>query len=298
MNFLDFFKNFPFKKAQPLPKKLPLLKIGSTDTYYVNLLHKQLISSGTSPKSLANDIPSSSFSQETKNAVIEFQQTHIDSDKRNLAVDGIVGDSTWWALFNYDSESQRIGLEKITQTSLSGNRSKVLSVAWGEYNKNIKEVPSGSNWGPDVSKYLKFIGIGPNAWCCAFAQWCVYTALGSLPWKTKGAHVATFWRLAKKLGMAFEYRNYSPIPGDLFVIVHSNDQGHIGIVSNVDSATSCTKFNAIEGNSGDRVALRERIVGHDDHIGYINFYGDSKNRPSFKVGLSSASSNDGKEKTR
>jgi hypothetical protein len=98
--------------------------------------------------------------------------------------------------------------------------------------------------------------------------------------------------------MAFKVNKYSPIPGDFFIIVHGDDTGHIGIVSAVDSATNCKIFNTIEGNSGDRVALRERRVGADSHIGYINFYGDSNNRPKFNIGLSNNSSNDGLDKTR
>lgn len=296
-NLLDFFKSFAWKTPDKLPKTLPLIKIGSKDKYYLDMIHKQLIVSGTSPQSLSDDVSSGVFGQQTKNAVIYFQQTHLGPDKENLSADGIVGNHTWWALYNSNGAPQKLNLQP-QQTNVTGNRAKVLNVAITEHQKGVAEIPLGSNWGDGVSKYLQYIGIGPNPWCCSFCSWVVFTALGSLPWKTKMAHVETFWNLAKKLGMAFNVDAYSPVPGDFFVIVHKDGSGHIGIVSAVNSATKCTKFNTIEGNSSDRVALRERVPGNDSHIGYINFYGDDKNRPSFSVGLSDKVSFDGLDKTR
>jgi hypothetical protein len=198
MNLLDFFKSFAWKKPDVLPKKFPVIKIGSTDKYYLDLIHKQLISSGTSPQSISKDISNNTFGSETKNAVSYFQQTHLGPDKQNLSVDGIVGPDTWWALYNSNGDSQKLNL-KNTIPNISGNRAKVLNIAISEHQKGVAESPKGSNWGDGVSKYLKYIGIGPNPWCCAFANWVVYTALGSLPWKKKLAHVATFWRLAENL---------------------------------------------------------------------------------------------------
>lgn len=297
MNSVDFFKSFPWKNPKSLPKTLPLIKEGNKDRYYVDLIHKQLVASGTSTQLLGKDIVDGVFGSATKNAVVYFQQTHLGPQKNNLSVDGVVGPDTWWALYNSNGDAQKLNL-KSDVVSVSGNRAKVLNVAKSEHQKGVAESPKGSNWGDGVSKFLQYIGIGPNPWCCAFCSWVVFTALGLLPWKTKMAHVATFWALAKKLNMAFTINEYSPIPGDFFVIVHSSGQGHIGIVTNVDSDTKCKKFSAIEGNSSDRVALRERVVGIDDHIGYINFYGDSQNRPKFNVGLAYNPLTSGKSETR
>jgi peptidoglycan hydrolase-like protein with peptidoglycan-binding domain len=40
------------------------------------------------------------FQDKTKQAVVYFQQTHLDEDGKPLEVDGEVGDDTWWALYH------------------------------------------------------------------------------------------------------------------------------------------------------------------------------------------------------
>ena len=296
MKVLDFFKQFPWNPQVKKPSTLPLLKMGSTDKFYIEILHKQLLLKGASAKKLSNDIASDSFEADTLSEVLRFQTTHLGPDNEILDADGKVGSETWWALF--DESNQKLNLSPKSSEILSKDRLAILNVAEAEHAKGAREIPTGSNWGGEVSKYLKFVNIGPNPWCLAFCQWVTFEALKNLPWKNKGALVSAFWALCKKLGFAFTIKEYSPIPGDFFVIINKNGTGHIGIVTNVNSATTATQFNAIEGNSSDRVAKRLRNVGSNNHIGYINMYGDSKNRPNFSVGLVDKVDNSGLSQTR
>lgn len=298
MSLLDFFKTFPWNPDKAKPSGLPTIKRNNKDKYYLDILHKQLVSSGSDPKKLSMDMLEDFFGDETYKAVVAFQQTHLGPDNNVLDVDGIVGPDTWWALFNFDGDSQRNFLATSVSPTIENERAKVIKVALKEHSKGSREIPKGSNWGGEVSKYLKFCGIGPNAWCLAFVQWAVFEALKRLPWKRKETRVQTFWDLCLQLNIGFKVNNYSPIPGDLFVIVHKDGTGHIGIISNVNSETKASKLNVVEGNSGDRVALRERIPGQNDHVGYINFYGDSKNRPRFNTDLAQKVSFEELGKTR
>ncbi len=298
MNFLDFFKSFPWREESPKPSTFPILKRNSRDKYYLDILHKQLILAGGNAKNLASDMAEDFFGDETYREVIRFQQTHLAPDKSALDVDGIIGPDSWWALFNFDGEEQRSNLKPEVVTNVSSDRLKVIKIALQQHANGTKEIPKGSNWGDGVTKFLKFCGLGPNPWCLAFVQWVVFEALKNLPWKSKTAHVKTFWQVCDKLGFAFKVKNYSPIPGDLFVIIHSDGTGHIGIISNVNSQTQATRLNVVEGNSGDRVALRERIPGQNSHVGYINFYGDQNKRPNFSTSMSEVTSSDEISKTR
>lgn len=307
MGFFDNLKNIFGGKIEELSFKLdqlPTLKQGATSKSHVAFLQQRLIkSSELNKEKLKSDIEAGIFGPSTLSAVIYFQQTHLGPDNKPLSSDGIVGPATWWALINNIGEAQKQNLTKnvksnsLIPSNLSDKRKKVLEVAIAEYNKNVKESPSGSNWGGEVSKYLKYIGIGANPWCCAFANWVVNTALGSLPWKKKLAHVATFYRLGKTLNMSHSVASgYKPKPGDMFIIVHENDTGHIGIILRVSS--DYKTLTVVEGNTSDRVALRTRIVGQSQHVGYINYFGDENEPYNFEFGVLSTTDQSGIEKTR
>lgn len=298
MKLLDLIKDFPWNRSSNKDSTFPVLKKGNKNKYYLDILHKQLILAGGDAKKLSGDMISDYFGDDTYSEVIRFQQTHIGPDKQALDVDGIIGADSWWALFNFTGEDQKNNLSKVDSDIESSNRQKIINMARAQHSLGVVETPKGSNWGGQVSKYLKFCGLGPNPWCLAFVQWVTFEALKVSPWKSKTAHVATFWQICKGLGFAFNVKDYSPIPGDLFVIVHSDGTGHIGVITNVNSTSKASRLNVIEGNSGDRVALRERIVGANSHIGYINFYGDSKNRPNFSTSMSTSTSFEELNKTR
>lgn len=109
----------------------------------------------------------------------------------------------------------------------------------------IKEIPLGSNAGPDVEKYLKRVGLGKGyPWCMAFAYWCVDEAAKKLvvpnPLLKTGGVIAQLNAQKAKVVKV-------PQAGDLFIIEFSGGNGHIGFVLEVKGDRILT----IEGNSND-----------------------------------------------
>lgn len=268
----------------------PLLKKGSNGSY-VKILQEQLQRNGFYKGPVDGD-----FGQNTHDAVVYYQQTHLGENKKPLTVDGIVGTKTWWAIFNPIAKTPIPKTSNLIPSGISEQRTKVLEKALIELKKPVKEIPDGSNWGPDVKKYLEFCGIGPAYWCAAFVNWVVNEGLGFVPWKSKIAHVATLFNKGKEYNFSYKLSTgYKPRPGDLFIMVYESGSGHIGIILRVSEDGS--ELNVIEGNSGNRVALRTRDVGKNHHIGYMNIYGDEKEPYTFEKGLVS-SDNSGIGSTR
>lgn len=187
-------------------------------------------------------------------AVADFQASHLGRNGLPLMVDGEVGPETWWALNNPSGEAQRSGLKGAVPKKLSGPRKEVIKVALSQH--GVKESPDGSNWGPDVSKYLA--GVGPAPWCAFFVSWCVREATGSYPMGKRHGHCLTFWREAKAAGKT--HKNV-PSPGDIFIMLYRSGgkltgSGHTGFVLGSDGET----INTIEGNAGNRVKVGSRSL--------------------------------------
>jgi len=142
-----------------------------------------------------------------------------------------------------------------------------LEIAKGEIGK--QEIPRGSNWGPDVQKYLMSVKINfPASWCMAFMYWCMDNASHSLgvgnPMKRTGG-VLDQWNSAsdtKKVLMR-------PEPGDIFIMDFGKGLGHTGIVEKVEGDI----IHTIEGNTNDtgsregyevcrRTRQQEKIKGY------------------------------------
>lgn len=116
---------------------------------------------------------------------------------------------------------------------------KVINVAIGELGK--EEKPHGSNWGPEVYKYLQSVGITfPASWCMAFVYWCFEKAGGPLPYRSGG--VLNVWNHTDP-----EFKKSKPQPGDIFIQDHGKGLGHTGIVEKVEGLN----IHTIEGNTND-----------------------------------------------
>ena len=113
----------------------------------------------------------------------------------------------------------------------------------------IQEKPRGSNGGPEVTAYLKSIGLGAGyAWCMAFVYWC--TKKASLEMGVRNP-------LIKTGGVMFQYNNTtlrklpnrsSGInPGDIFIMAFGHGTGHTGFVEKVEGGL----VHTIEGNTND-----------------------------------------------
>jgi hypothetical protein len=127
---------------------------------------------------------------------------------------------------------------------------KPLNFAIAEIGK--QEIPKGSNWGPDVQKYLKSVGINfPASWCMAFVYWCFeewenITGIPNPLIKTGGV-LAEWNQIPAKFKMPAPFVN-PPLPGDVFIMDFGKGLGHTGFVESVDADGT---LHTIEGNTND-----------------------------------------------
>jgi len=188
----------------------------------------------------------------TGDSVKRFQMDHIDPKGRRLDIDGIVGPLTWWALFNGKSVStphpnpSRNELSELMRVS--------LKIAHGELQCNVREIPSGSNRGPDVEKYLASVGRNHgDAWCAAFVYWCVEKAsnsLGTMSPLRKTGRVASMWHDAVERNLVITIDdvragNADIPPGAIYCAVYSSGKGHTGFVERREADI----LHTIEGNT-------------------------------------------------
>lgn len=135
------------------------------------------------------------------------------------------------------------------------------------YNKAVshlgeKEIPAGSNNGPQVNRYLAFCGLDPgNPWCACFASFVTYytllqMGLSSLPClKTASSHEAVNWGMEHK---TIQTRD-SCVTGDWLIERGGNgdpaDDGfsyhHTVILDYVDANGTCFW---VGGNTSNSVA--------------------------------------------
>lgn len=135
-------------------------------------------------------------------------------------------------------------------------RLKTLEIARGEYQAGVRE-QGGNNRGPRVSQYQKAAGIGSEAWCAAFVNWCAEQAAASMRVKSPLERVPlqgycqSYYEHFKKLG--FLVKPEEAMPGDLFLLWYQNlnrgkgRYGHIGFVFR--NQPDENGFYSIEGNT-------------------------------------------------
>ncbi len=139
----------------------------------------------------------------------------------------------------------------------------------------------------NYTKYGKWYGINPGAWCAMFVSWCANQAgisssiipkhascdVGMNYFKNQGT-----WGWGKYWANNKGYTVYTPKRGDIIYFGNGNlsDSTHVGIVYAVDSTTVYT----IEGNTKQVCAYRSYSLNDD----YIYGYG----RPKYTSGGSSS----------
>jgi hypothetical protein len=266
----------------------PYLKRGDSGND-VKVLQAMLQSQG-----YFNAVIGGNFLAKTEQAVIYFQQTHLGPDGRPLEVDGKVGPNTWWALANPAGAPQKSNLPRENATGLTPLRRAVLKAAAKEHQAGTAESPDGSNWGDGVTKFLQAAGAPAAPWCCYFWSWCVHQATGQHVFGQPLGRVEAAWKKAKLNGTARSVNDYSPIPGDAFVMLYRNRSGkltgtgHIGFVMRVDKRKGATAFNTIEGNCANRVKIGTRQMNQSTLVGFINHYPPEEQPTDWEVGLVSA----------
>lgn len=118
------------------------------------------------------------------------------------------------------------------------------------------------------------------AWCASFVSWCLGQA--GVSESTVKAYVScTNWVAWFKQNSTYKARSsgYTPNPGDIIFfksIYVTRTSDHVGLVLYVQNGTVYT----IEGNSGDRVSLRQYKLSD----GYIVGYGVPSYSKDSKVG--------------
>lgn len=251
-------------------KKLPTLERGDTGDAVLFLQHAMKIQGF-----FEKGTPKGNFLVLTDEAVRYFQMTHLGPDGTNLEVNGRVDEATWWALIHPSGSEQKSGLKGRGPKGLPAARRELLAIARKEHSAGTKEVPDGSNTGDGVTKIVPR-GTKPP-WCCFFVSWCWRQFTGEWPLSARHGHVLTFWREAKKKDMAHRKADYTPRPGDAFVMLYSKKgrltgRGHIGWVYSL--APDAKSFNTLEGNCGNRVKLGVRNVSQGTLVGFVNLFGD------------------------
>lgn len=222
----------------------------------------------------------------TVNQVMTFQSQHLDEDGRYLVPDGWVGPKTWWALLNPTGDRQRSYLESYVVRGLSEPRRKLLSYARQLHLQNVREVPDGANSGDGVDPIIAGFGAAP--WCCLAVSYMFKNALGAYLMKKRYALVKAMWDDAVKAKIAYTVKSgYTPIPGDVMVILYRNRRGqltgsgHTGLVAAV--AQDSLFFNTFAGNEGNRFKAGTRSMNESVLVGFINPWGNDS--PNFERGL-------------
>lgn len=132
-------------------------------------------------------------------------------------------------------------LQDLHEAKVSACQRRVVEVARSQL--GVREVPFGSNWGPQIVNYQAVTGAYHAAWCASFAQWTLlHAGYGTFGDRSAGVFYIRGWAYQRGLLRAIAR------PGVLVLFLES--QGHMGIVERVVQGG----FYSIEGNRGNEVA--------------------------------------------
>lgn len=168
-------------------------------------------------------------------------------------------------------------------------------------NKDVKEVPKGSNKGPEVSKYLQSVGLGPGLpWCAAFVYYIfdqLAKQLGTTNPLPKTGGVMNHWgKAGQDTKITIDQARSNPNlvrPGQVFIMTRpGKGLGHTGIIVSVDPQKKT--MTTIEGNTndqlsgeGDRVGTNVRKLDQGTLVGFLDYFKTSRT-PEFEAALSKA----------
>ncbi len=264
-------------------------KVRGCENYDVGTVKKLLAAEGFWDGPISEN--HNTYTAKVKSAVAHFQQTHIDQNGRPLAVDGIVGPKTMWALKHPRGKAQANGLDAIIPDGLGPMRVKILETGLGE--RGVRERPMGSNRGPGVDRYLpgwaKRSKKGPP-WCCFYVSWVGRESLGKYPLGRIHGSVAKMWAAAQEQGIAHtDVKNIQP--GDIFVMLFEGGTGHTGFC--LRRSANGKQINTNEGNCGNRVKTGTRATS--TLAGYIRVAPTAR---GFEKGLLDGSEDVGGSTTR
>ncbi len=209
----------------------------------------------------------------TRAALRAFQAQAVDPHGRPLAVDGVAGPLTWWALEHGRDVCPvpLIRYEVEPPASFGGSAAgrAALRAAIGELKAGAGE-EGGNNRGPWVRTYLNGLAPEGSSWCAAFVSWCFAQGGAPMPFRyTVGAR--DLLSQCKRKGWAhLPGEGYEPQPGDVVVwwrVRAAGWQGHAGLVHH----TAHGLLYTIEGNRTARVAGFDYILADMDRLlGYAH----------------------------
>ena len=233
------------------------------------------------------------FGHPTDSAVRLFQASHDGPDGKCLAVDGVVGAFTWWALENPSGSAQGqpggVLPDMPSQAPSNPIALAALQSAWAELHRQVFEIPDGSNRSEDIDQYTGLAGkpssIPGPPWCAYFVSWNFAKSPHGSPFGRIGgaqsiAHVCQknipgsviefpFGNLAGwdvKSGGGGRMGDEDTIkPGDIGIIANGQDHGHAFHVAAVQGRDIWT----VEGNCGNAVRSKKRSI--DTCRYFINF---------------------------
>lgn len=196
------------------------------------------------------------FGPKTREAVLWFQRAN------NLKPDAEVGPYTCAALIRRASELP-VTLDPIVAglAAIANPKAKALmETAAKELGR--KEIPDGSNDGPEVDKYTDDHA---EPWCADFVSWCLkQQAWNPLPRRQPSCSGLARWGQTK--GTYFATGAKDPEPGDVFLQLQSGEFGvdtghsHTGFVLSYDPVKK--EVTSIEGNAGNAVRSYQRTTAH------------------------------------
>lgn len=202
------------------------------------------------------------FDAVTRTAVEQFQAGHVGQDGRPLAVDGVAGPNTRWALEHPSGPDQR----DLADDAVGGvppaatpDQRRVLECALADV--GLKEEPDGSNDGPGIRKFTDGARV---PWCALACSYWIRTGLDRTkafpPFRARASALKIRdWGRANGCWYP-EKPSFRPLPADVFVILRAGaggvdtGRGHVGFVIEAVQGV----LRTIEGNAGNAVRLRVR----------------------------------------
>ena len=153
------------------------------------------------------------------------------------------------------------------------------SVAFGEYNKGVKETVAGCHCGTDVEKYT--LGL-QKQWCSMFSSWVFHQAGSPLSinpnddsWRIEQARDIAKWLQENGEWHTREEvlrENLTPDIGDVVIFWRGNFDGNLGhadIVVGLNPNKPGTA-SLIGGNLNSQVTYREDYR-YTEHFGFLGF---------------------------
>lgn len=119
----------------------------------------------------------------------------------------------------------------------------------------VREIGSSNNVKYNTWYYGRTVAGTAYPWCAVFVSYCANACGISTAFVPRSAAVLVFENYYRQRGRLYTYGSYTPVPGDFY---STPQNGHIGIVETVNSATS---FYGIEGNYSNQVARVLRTGG-------------------------------------